>query len=314
MLETAQGGGGVEHLVTAGKPRRGQISRKPAALEMHGHGHRRDICGDVRGLRIQRLYIPVIVEIVERRPYLFGLGPNHGLDLRLLGGNDSGDAGFEDSRLFPGDGGKGGAQKLHVVDGNGGNGSKRRFWHHIGGIEPAPQPGFQKQDIGWRTGKGQERRGGGDFEKGNGLPIIDGFAFLEQFHQFTVVNEPPGKANSFAETHEMGRGVDMGAVSRRLEKGVQEGNGGPLTIGSRHMNYGGQFFLWPAQLGQQFPYPLQREIDFLGMQADQALENGFSLFEHLSYRWRGGPACRFSCSCRSSSWRPRPWRGAGKEE
>ena len=80
----------------------------------------------------------------------------------------------------------------------------RRFIHHVGGVQPPAQPGFQDADIGGFAGEGQQRSRGGDLEKGDGFVAVGDFGFLEQGDQVSIVQQSSGNSHPLGKADRWG--------------------------------------------------------------------------------------------------------------
>ena len=83
----------------------------------------------------------------------------------------------------------------------------------------------------------------------------------------------------------------MHTVSRRLQYRAQKCDQRPLAISTRNMDDGGQPVLRPAQPLQQIQGAAQGEVDLLGMQRHQTLENGVAAARVLGLRRQCQPIC-----------------------
>ena len=65
----------------------------------------------------------------------------------------------------------------------------------------------------------------------------------------------------------------MNAVSRRFQHGAQIGDDGALAVGARDMDDRRQAALGMAQAFQQAPGAIERQVDDLGMETGQPLQD-----------------------------------------
>ena len=96
---------------------------------------------------------------------------------------------------------------------------------------------------------------------------------FERAAQFVIVGEhaAPGlaEAKTLVDPHQIGRGEDVNAQSRRLQNRAQIGDGRTLAVGAGDMDHRRQPAFGMAEPLQQPVHPLQIEIDALGMQRRQ---------------------------------------------
>ena len=102
---------------------------------------------------------------------------------------------------------------------------------------------------------------------------MDARARGEKLAQEGIVDEGAGEADALVEADEMGRGVDMRAVAGRLGDGAQIGHGRALAVGPRDMDDRRQAVLRIAEIGEQPLDAVEREVDRLGVERGQAVEN-----------------------------------------
>src|SRR5579883_1643575 len=67
--------------------------------------------------------------------------------------------------------------------------------------------------------------------------------------------------------------MDMDAQALRLQHGAAKGAGRPLAIGAGDMDHRRQFQMRVAQIAQKAQHPVQRQVDLLGMQRQQARQH-----------------------------------------
>ncbi|TPV97395.1 MAG: hypothetical protein USCAAHI_03222 [Beijerinckiaceae bacterium] len=146
----------------------------------------------------------------------------------------------------------------------------------IGCIEPSAETGFQQQIIGGMLAEKLECRRGGDFEESYRLALIGLFTGGQSGKKFGVTDELSAtfrtESDAFMKAHQMRRGIDMNALSRRFENGAHESNRRTLAIRSRDMNDRRQARLRRSERGKQPLDPPKREFDRLAMQSEKACE------------------------------------------
>ena len=112
-----------------------------------------------------------------------------------------------------------------------------RLLDHVGRVEPPAEADLQQQDVGRRAGEGEECGSGGDLEEGDRLAAVGPLAFLEERRRASSSSiSSPASADALVEAHQMGRGVDMHALARRLQHGAQIGDDRALAVGAGDMD------------------------------------------------------------------------------
>ena len=153
-----------------------------------------------------------------------------------------------------------------------------RLRHHVGGVEAAAEADLQQQHVGRALGEEVEGGGRCHLEEGDGRPVVDPLAMLQRGGELGLVHEAAAafgaEPDALVEAHEMGRGVDVDALAGRLQHRAHEGDGGALAVGAADVDHRRDAVLRPAELLQQGLDPLQREVDLLGMERGQALQDG----------------------------------------
>ena len=225
---------------------------------------------------------PFLAIAGKRRLELGGAGLEDGQRLRRLRRHHHGPAALDDAGLLEGDLGERVAEMLHMVEGD-----RHLYRHHrlrddIGRIEPPAEAGLQQQDIGGGAGEFEEGGAGRHLEEGDGLIAIRPLALLEERQQRLLFDQLAGKPDALMEAHQMGRGVDMNAISRRLQHGAQIGDDRALAVGAGDMDDGRQAALRMAQALEQPPGAVQGQIDDLGMQLGQPLQDQIAVVGGLS--------------------------------
>ena len=195
---------------------------------------------------------------------------------------------------------------------------------HIGGVEPAAEPDFEQQDIGRALREEFQRRRRGRLEKGDRRPAIGLFDFGERFAENIVFHQPAaawrGEPDALAEGDEMRRGIDVNADAGGLQDGPHEGDGRALAVGAGDMDDRRQALLRIAERGEQALDALQRQVDPLGMQLEQARQqrvtrrhvgtsSRLDRREPWSAGGRGGPESR---AFRRAERPDRPCRAGGR--
>ena len=77
---------------------------------------------------------------------------------------------------------------------------------------------------------------------------------------------------ALVEAHQMGRGIDMHAAADGFEHCSHEGDGRALAVGACDMDDRGEPILRVAEIGEQPPDAVEREIDRLWIEGVETIE------------------------------------------
>ena len=142
---------------------------------------------------------------------------------------------------------------------------QRRF-DHVGGVEPPSEADLQQHHIRGMARKQQHSRRRRNFEQCQRRPGIDALALRQRRFQFSIRDQPTGKAKALVEAHQMRRRIDMHALAVRFEHRAHEGDHRTFAVGAGDMDHRRQLALGVAELRQDARHPVKREIDQPGMQ------------------------------------------------
>ena len=203
-----------------------------------------------------------------------GAGADHLLRLRRLAGDDGGDAALEDAGLLAGNGGEGVAELVLVIERDGRDDAERRARDDVGGVELAAETDLQDQRVGWMLGEGQEGGSGRDLEIGDVVAGVGGPGAREHVDELGLADGArlavgTAELDALVEADEMRRGVDVHALARGLEHGLEEGGRRALAVGAGDVDDGRQALLRVAELVEQPRDAAERKVDQLGMQRPQ---------------------------------------------
>ncbi len=192
----------------------------------------------------------------ERRAHLFGAGANDVQRVRQLTRDDGGHPGLQDAGLLAGDGGECAAELVLVVERDGRDDRQRRPRDDIGGIEAAAEAHLQDHRIGRVLGESLKGGRCRDLEEGDGVAGVGALGAREHIDELGLADGAclavgTGELDALAEAHQMRRGVDVHALSRRLQHGLQISDGGALAVGAGDVDDGRQTRFRIAQLAQQ---------------------------------------------------------------
>ena len=136
-----------------------------------------------------------------------------------------------------------------------------------------PRPVSSSRMSAGMPGEGEEGCAGGDLEEGDGLAAIRPLAFLQQGQQRLLADQRPGQPDALVEAHQMGRDIGMHAIARRLQHRPQIGDDRALAVGAGDMDDGRELELRMAEARKQAPGPVEGEVDDLGMQLGEPLQD-----------------------------------------
>ena len=124
----------------------------------------------------------------------------------------------------------------------------------------------------------QKRRGSLDFKHRDRRIAVGGFAIGERIGQRGIVDEfaatGPADAKALVEANQIGRGVDVHALSRRLQDRTHERDGRALAVGAGDVDHQRQLVFRVIERRQKPLDAAERQIDALGMQRQQSREDG----------------------------------------
>jgi len=202
----------------------------------------------------------------QRRPDLGGARLDHVEGGLGLPPDHGGDARAQDAGLFAGDLFDGVAEELAVIEVHGRDHRHRHALDHVGGVQHPAQAHLQQAQVRLGLAEGQEGAGGGDLEEGDWLAGVGRLDPVEHLGERRLLDQPPGHADALGEAHQVRRGVDVDLQPRRLGHGAQEGDGGALAVGPRHMDHRRQLSFRVTQRRAQPAHAVERQVDLLGMQ------------------------------------------------
>ena len=185
------------------------------------------------------------------------------------------DAGLLECDFFPGVSEKAGVIDRHRRDhGDGGGGDR------VGGIEPSAEAGFQKQQVRRTPREREKGRGRRDLEKRDGSAAVRRLALFEEVEKRFLGNGAAVERDAFVKPDEMRRRVGVHGKPRRFGDRPHERDGGSLAVGSGDVDRRRQAILRPAEGREQALGSGQRQIDQLGMQRRQPVEDGVTRRRH----------------------------------
>ena len=199
------------------------------------------------------------------------MGNHPGAGLALAADHGGGRA-LQDAGLFGGDLLQRLAQEARMVVADRRD-RRQSGLDHVGRVEAAAHADLDHREIGRDARESEERRHRRDLEEGDRLLAIDPLGLGQYFVQQVVVDHLAGNADALVEAHQVRRGIDMDSVARGLGHGAQIGDQRTLAVGAGDMHHRRQLQMWRADIGQQALDALKPEIDELGMQPREAVEN-----------------------------------------
>ena len=242
----------------ADQRRRGQIEGQQVAF-----------VAEARGLR-RHLPLAPHAEQRRREPGRLGLD-DLGTDLALAADHRGGRA-LQDTRLLPGDALELVAQESGVVVADRRDGRESRF-DHVGAVEAAAHADLDDAKVGRHARESEIGQRRGDVEEGDRRVAVGLLALGQHLVELVIVDQSAGNADALVEAHEMGRGVDVDAVARRLGHGAQMGDQRALAVGAGDVDQRRQLLLRGSQPLQQPLDALQPEGDDPRMMAHQTLND-----------------------------------------
>ena len=155
--------------------------------------------------------------------------------------------------------------------------TRKRALDNVGGIKPPAQADFKQQIVRRMLRKQHEGCRRLDLEQRDRRVAIGALAFGERIGKLSVGYQhaaaAQAKPEALVDAHQVGRGVDVHASSRCLQHGAQECDRRTLAIGAGHMDDRRHALLGMAEPRQHAAHALERQIDALGMQREQPLQN-----------------------------------------
>ena len=170
------------------------------------------------------------------------------------------------------------AEEIAMIDRHRRDDAHKRTLDHIGGVEPAAEPDFEKQNVGGMAREQKKRRGGLDLEHRDRRVAVPGFAFGQRLGQRGIVDELAAAlaadAKALVEVDQIGRGIDVHALAGRFEDRAHEGNGRAFAVGAGDMDQRRQFLFRMIERGKQALDAIERQVDALGMQRQEPRQDG----------------------------------------
>ena len=197
-----------------------------------------------------------------------------------LPSDHAGHAPLEDSGLLGSDERQRLAQIVRVVDRDRGDDGERRARNHIGGVEPAAEPHFEHQHIGGMAAEGMERRRRGDLEEGDRRAVVDRLAMGKARAQCVLGDRRAIEPDPLGEAYQMGRDVAVGAVAGGTQHRLEIGDHAALAVGAGDVDDRRRGALRVAECREQPGHAPEREVDDLGMEFEQPLEDRIALARH----------------------------------
>ena len=156
--------------------------------------------------------------------------------------------------------------------------ARQRALDHIGGVEPAAEPDFEKENVGGITREQQKRGRGLDLEHRDRRVAVPGFAFGERSGELSILDKfsaaVAADAEALVEMNQIGRRIDMHALAGRFKNRAHEGDGRAFAVGAGDMDQRRQFLFGMIERGKQALDAIERQIDALWMQRQEPRQNG----------------------------------------
>jgi hypothetical protein len=183
------------------------------------------------------------------------------------------------------------AEKFQVIHGDGRDRGGQRPLDHVGGVETAAQADFEQSHIG-RVAREQDEGGRRfDLEHGDRRVAIGALAFGQHRSELVIGDERaaarPAEAEAFVDAHQIGRGVNVNAQSRRFENGAQERDGRALAVGAGDMDHRREPAMRVVERVQNTPDAIESEIDPPRMQREQPRDDRINRGHDNSYACAG---------------------------
>ena len=129
-----------------------------------------------------------------------------------------------------------------------------------------------------------------------GARAVGGLAALEQRGERVLVDQAAGEADALVEAGEVRRGVDVDAGAAGLEAGAQRGDDRALAVGAGDVDDRRQPALGMAERGEEPLDAAEREVDDLGVQRRQPVEDRVAARAH-SAAWAASSTGAGSSPC-----------------
>jgi hypothetical protein len=142
---------------------------------------------------------------------------DHRVDLVLVGHGDERHAGFRDAGLLRRDLLQRVAEERLVIEAEAGDAADQRSVDDVGRVEASAEPDLDHAGIGGRAREREEGGGRGRLEEA-GADVLASVEHLgQQGCERGVVDQPAGDADALVEADQVRAGIDMDAVSGRLQ-------------------------------------------------------------------------------------------------
>ena len=230
----------------------------------------------------------------------------------LLRGEKGPHAGLEDPGLFPGDGFDPVTQKVLMVDPDPGDERQRHRvgWQDVGGVQPPAQTGFQQHEVRRCLAEGEERRRRGQLEECARLVAVGVLHPGQNVEQAVVADGLPAQLDALGKADQMRAGVDVGGLARGFDDGFEKGEGRALAVGPGDVDGRGHAELRSAEVFEQGVEPVERQVDQLGVQGEEAVERRLNPRWFEAHTWSklglGSSSCITGRSGSPVGWLPEP--------
>ena len=144
---------------------------------------------------------------------------------------------------------------------------------HVGGVEPAAEPHLQQQQVRAMVPEGMERRGRGDLEEGDRRAVVDGLAMGQARAQRLLRDRPAVEPDPFGEADQVRRDVAVHPIARGNQHRFEIGDDAALAVGPGNVDDRRRGALRVAERVEQPGHAPEREVDGLGMEREQAVED-----------------------------------------
>jgi hypothetical protein len=224
------------------------------------------------------VHVPVLTAHPKRRTDLRRRALDH-VQRRLgLRRNRSRHPALENRGLLGGDLLDGVAEKFEMIHRHRRDRAGDRRVDDVGRIEPAAEADLQQQHIGRMPREKKKRCGGLDLEHRDGRRTVGALAFQQHIGQRLVAHQLAAarrtETKALVEAHQVRRGVDVDGFARGLQHRAHEGHRRALAVGARDVNDRRKTaFRMPERI-ENPPHPVERQVDPLGMQRQQTLDDG----------------------------------------
>ena len=211
------------------------------------------------------------------------------------GADDAGHAGLEDAGLLAGDLGQRLAEVLLVVERDRGDDRRaaagRPRWSRRAGRRARPRAARQSAGV---SAMARKAAAVVISKKVIGAPAFAASQRSSSGDQPLLVDQLAGEPDALVEAREMRRGVDVHPRAGGLEPGAQHRHHRALAVGAGDVDHRRQPPLGVAERGEQPLDAAERQVDHLGMQRRQALEDAVA----RRRSWGGRAACAASSARR----------------